>query len=199
MAFNCGSLHADQAPVLLSALSTHSDTSSLVRRPASRCRMCKHPSHPPTIPAQEMDGTPPAHARDITQMTPIFWQCMPTILQHLGWLNKLSCTEAHSTKGMWPLVWEHSVRQADRVQIHTPVSLQRFCARSLIPQILEQGTFIMAQSSVRQQYHVHRLEKAMFWWWIRSWMAKRPPKAAVRVTPVPMTSASRNTMMDACA
>ena len=47
--------------------------------------------------------------------------------------------------------------------------------------------------------HVQRLEKARLRWWIRSWMAKRPPKAAVRVTPVPMTSASRNTMMEACA
>lgn len=44
----------------------------------------------------------------------------------------------------------------------------------------------------------HRLLKAMLLWRTRSCMAYLPPKAAVRHTPVAITSASRKTMMEAC-
>ena len=44
----------------------------------------------------------------------------------------------------------------------------------------------------------HRLLKARSLWRTRSRMAFLPPKDAVSTTPVAMTRARRNTMMDAC-
>lgn len=44
----------------------------------------------------------------------------------------------------------------------------------------------------------HRLLKARSLWRTRSRMAFLPPKAAVSTTPVAMTRARRNTMMEAC-
>ena len=45
----------------------------------------------------------------------------------------------------------------------------------------------------------HRLLKARLLWRTRSRIAYLPPKAAVRIMPVAMTNARRNTMMDACS
>ena len=45
----------------------------------------------------------------------------------------------------------------------------------------------------------HRLLKARLLWRTRSRMAYLPPKPAVRMTPVAITSARRKTMMEACS